>query len=105
MYTYQATVVKVVDGDTVDLDVDLGFSIHRKERFRLSDINAPEVSTTAGLEAKAYMIGRLPIGTVVTITTKKDRADNYGRFLANIFLGDVNLNQEMLSTGHAVKYP
>lgn len=102
MYNYRATVVRVVDGDTVDLLVDLGFAISRKERFRLAEINCPETTTPEGLEAKRYVTELLAPGQVVTIDTKKDRTDRYGRFIATIWLGEVNLNHKIVDDGHAV---
>lgn len=103
MYKYQATVDKIVDGDTVDLTVDQGFHNYRKIRTRLLGINAPEVSTLEGRVARDWLREHLPIGTNVQIQTFREPGDKYGRWLAMIespALGDVA--QAMLSTGHAV---
>ena len=96
--------MRVVDGDTVWLDVDLGFEIRRREDFRLYGINAPELSTPEGKAAAAWLTAKLPPGQVVTVQTLKDKREKYGRYLAAIVLGDVNLNAALVDAGHAVPY-
>jgi micrococcal nuclease len=110
MYEYRATLLKVVDGDTVDLRVDLGFSVHVEERFRLLGINTPEMSSKDATEraraqaATKYMADLMSKGPV-TIRTKKDESDKYGRMLATIVNGaGVVVNEEMIRAGHAVAY-
>jgi micrococcal nuclease len=103
MYQYYATVGRVVDGDTVDLEVDLGFHMVARIRFRLTGINAPEMSTVDGPQAKMHLQSLLPVGTSVRITTAK--ADKYGRWLAVIYdQRERSVNQLMLDAGHAVRY-
>lgn len=84
MYQYQATVLRVVDGDTVDLDFDLGLRVHSTQRVRLFGINAPERYTEAGRVAFAALCAMLPVGKVVTVDTHKDKTEKYGRWLADI---------------------
>ena len=108
LYHYRAEVVRVVDGDTVVMDVDLGFSIKRREKLRLKYINAPELSTDAGPAAKDFLAGILA-GKEIEIETTKDALDKYGRMLAVIWASEpgksqVNVNQAMLDTGHATRY-
>ena len=55
IYIYKAELIRVIDGDTVELIIDLGFDTSRHERFRLYGIDAPEVNTAAGKEAKAWL--------------------------------------------------
>lgn len=111
LYWYKAALVKVVDGDTLDLDVDLGFRVHVHERIRLLGINAPEVtgaSKPAGLQAAQWLDGQIggPGGQVLLQVSGQDK---YGRWLGTIYRDDgtgqlVNLNQALLQAGHAVAY-
>lgn len=106
MYEYQATVIRVVDGDTVDLNVDLGLNTFTKERVRLYGINAPEKNTPQGPLSTARLKELLPVGIGVTITTFKDKKEKYGRYLAVItFPGrDRSINQQMVDEHFAVPY-
>lgn len=108
IYTYKATVVKVVDADTVDLEVDLGFSVSIKERFRFHRINAWETrgaEKEKGLLAKTFAQEKLPEGEEITIKTVKDAKGKYGRYLVEIWLKKTgkwyNLNDELVKLGHA----
>lgn len=105
-------VTKVVDGDTVYGDVDLGFNIgSRRMEFRFAGINTPETrgeTRTAGLASKKY-VEDLILNKDVVILTKKDSKEKYGRYLAEIFYLDstnnyVSLNQELVSKGLAVPF-
>ena len=102
MYEYKARVDKVVDADTLDLIIDLGFHTFVTKRVRLTDINAPERFTDHGKIVKE----KLPVGSVVLIKTKIDSTDKYGRVLAEIFMGNdnVSLNKTLLNNGLAVPY-
>lgn len=102
MYTYRASVIRVVDADTVWLEVDLGFDVRRRDSFRLYGINAPEMSTPEGVAAKAWLAKALPGDLIVT--TEKDRREKYGRYLATLWVGQVNINQALVDAGHAVAY-
>ena len=79
-YIYQATLERVVDGDTVDIVIDLGFSTFRKERIRLYGVDAPEIKTPEGRYVKSVLIDRLNEDGL-KIRTVKDRRDKYGRYL------------------------
>lgn len=104
--------VRVVDGDTIDVDIDLGFYVWiRKQRIRLLDIDAPEVrgeSKEAGLAASEYLKGLIDGKTVIIRTAKGkdgvDRDDSFGRWLATIYLDGLDVNEEMMRAGHAVPY-
>lgn len=103
LYNYEAKVVKVIDGDTIDFDVSLGFDVTRRIRTRLKGINAPEVSTAEGREARDWLRKNLPVGQPVLITTSKYPGDKYGRWLATVqceVFG--NVAERMLAEGHAV---
>jgi micrococcal nuclease len=101
IYIYKSELIRVVDGDTVDLIIDLGFDTSRKERFRLYGIDAPEMRTEAGKEAKAWLWEALqPLEAIyvqtIQLSTKAKR-DKYGRFLAVLYddLGDIDANRAM----------
>ena len=102
LYTYNAKVVKVIDGDTVDVMMDLGFEVFKKVRCRLAGINAPEVSTDEGKVARSFLTGALPVDTPVIVYSKD--YDKYGRSIAVIFQDNVNISKMMLDSGHAVVY-
>ena len=95
VYEYSCKIVRVVDGDTVDVDIDLGFGIWmRNERIRLHGIDTPE-SRTRDLEEKKYGILAkeqvkyfLPEGSIQTLITVKDKAGKFGRILGKFKLED-----------------
>ena len=112
LYHYKMTVVRVVDGDTVYGDVDLGFNVgNKKMEFRLAKINTPEIKGStreAGLTSKKYVEDKI-MGKEVIIVTKKDTKEKYGRYLAEIFYKDetdnfVSLNAELVQKGLAVPF-
>lgn len=82
MYQYRATVVRWIDGDTVDLDVDLGFHVITRQRFRLLGVDTPERGEPGYGEARQCAESVLPTGAVVTVETIK--TDKYGRWLADL---------------------
>lgn len=112
VFEYQAKVVRVVDGDTVEVDIhkDVGFGLHLdiRKTVRLLGINAPEsVGPTAkdGIASKALLSAILTPGTEVLMRTEKpDPKDKYGRFLAVIWHDGLNLNEHMVVAGAAVSY-
>lgn len=102
-FHYAATVGRVVDGDTLDVDIDLGMRIHFKARLRLAHVNCPEKNTPEGVAAKNYVEGLLPPVTVVMVSTAKP--DKYGRALADVQLGDGrDLAHLLIDGGFAVPY-
>jgi len=109
MYEYKIKeVVKVVDGDTIDIIVDLGFDLTKKERVRLAGIDTPESRTKdleekeLGLEAKEFLERRISDCDSLWVSTEKD--GKYGRMLGTIWCGVININQEMVSRGYAWAY-
>ena len=101
MYTYAAKLIEVIDGDTVDLLIDLGFGVHVKERCRLYGIDAPEMPTDAGRNAKSRLeslIGAvtvdLHVQTVKMPRRPKEKTDKYGRYLAVLYDGLHSLKQD-----------
>jgi len=103
MYEYKAFVKKVVDGDTIDVTIDLGFNVQYTERVRLARINAPELSTDAGKLVKTFMVDSLE-GKNVTIKTEKNKFDKYGRWIAEIYYNEQSINQLLLDKNMAVPY-
>jgi len=104
-------VERVVDGDTLDLAVDLGFKVQVRERFRLIGVDTPEVyganKSTEGEKASAFVKDLLPQGTPVVVETSKGTG-KYGRWLATIYPDDGDdrsLNQRLLDEGLAKPYP
>ncbi|MGB0723763.1 MAG: thermonuclease family protein, partial [Gammaproteobacteria bacterium] len=88
MYEYNCKIVKVVDGDTVDVDIDLGFGVWmRNERVRLYGIDAPESRTSDkeekkyGLASKEYVQDLMPKDSTQVLRTMKDKAGKFGRIL------------------------
>lgn len=112
MFEYNATLIRVVDGDTVWLDVDLGFRTHVRIDVRLLGINTPEVvgaSRAAGLAARAELVRLCGLRQLRVETLKADSADKYGRWLATIYAiqpdgTETNVNQALISGGFAVPY-
>ena len=110
MHEYKAKVVKVVDGDTIDVDLDLGFGIWlRNERVRLYGIDTPE-SRTRDKEEKVYgkaaaaFLKKWVTAGGVKIKTHKDAKGKFGRILGEVWCFDTNVNQKMIEEHHAVEY-
>ena len=108
-YLYNATLVKVVDGDTVDLNVDLGFYNTAKIRFRFTGMDAPEVrgeSRVEGKRSKEYVIDKLTHAKRIRVVSEK--TGKWGRWLGTIYYdngdGLINLNESMVTEGYAVEY-
>ena len=115
MYTYRAKLDRVVDGDTVDLFVDLGFNIWIKDRFRLLDIDTPELrggteqTKAAARKAKEFVENLFgQYNNECEVLSQKDTKGKYGRWLATIILvgnkedsKEVNLNERLIEAGLA----
>lgn len=105
MYEYAATVLRIVDGDTLHATIDLGFDQRVDKTLRLAGIDAPEKNTPEGFAALAWLEQRLALsGMRVLITTEKDRREKYGRYLAWLVDGEDSINMQMIDAGHAVPY-
>jgi micrococcal nuclease len=99
--SYMATILRVIDGDTVDARVELGLETSRVVRLRLDGMDAPELKTARGVEVASELRGMLE-GQMARVEIL--RKEKYGRYLAVIWLGDKNVNAWMISTGRAVEY-
>jgi len=112
MFTYQATVLRIIDGDTVDVDIDLGFEVWlRNQRIRLYGIDTPESRTSDKVEkvfgnlAKDKILSFCPVGAKIVLQTKADDSrGKYGRILGELIVDDVNVNQYMVDNSYAVEY-
>ena len=122
MYEYRVEIVRVVDGDTVDVDIDLGFGVWlKKQRVRLYGIDTPESRTRDlnekkyGLMAKEYLKERISNGAI--LKTRLDGKGKYGRILGEFIVLDdagtgalndnevrVNVNEEMIDKHYGVAY-
>lgn len=98
------SVLKVVDGDTVDIRLDLGFRIYTDVRLRLYGINAPERFTVAGPAAKEYLEGLLAAEPALTLRTFKDRRDGFGRYIGDLRGVHGSISRLMVEGGHATRY-
>mgnify|MGYP000243866594 FL=1 len=117
MYEYRATLLKIVDGDTVDVDIDLGFGIVlSNQRIRLYGIDTPE-SRTRDLEEKKcgklatkYIEDHIKVGSTFTLRSRLDKKGKYGRILGELicfvpeFDREMSLNDSMIIKKLAVKY-
>ena len=111
MYEYTCTVTRVVDGDTIDVILDLGFSILHKCRVRLYGIDTPESRTrdkdekVRGKLAAKILEDSINNGTKVILRSKlKDSKGKYGRVLGEVIVDDININELMVKKYLAVAY-
>ena len=118
-YIYRCKVTRVVDGDTVDADIDLGFNMIYKERIRLMGIDTPESRTrnkrekTLGKASKARLQElvksnnpgvRGKKGTPIYLQTSKEGKGKFGRILGTLWVGTTNINEQLVAEGHARPY-
>jgi micrococcal nuclease len=101
VYQYAARLVRVVDADTLVLDLDLGFYQWRLNRsYRLARINAPELATPEGVLAKAALVDRLSDTDHYLVATQK--ADSFDRWIVELYADGANLSDWLVANGHAV---
>ncbi len=113
LFTYDATIRRVVDADTLIIGIEVAPGIWLEEKLRLRGLDAPELSTAEGKAAKRFVDHLLPAGTAVVVSTTKP--DKYDRYLADVFIGATSggeagatmeavfLNNALLEHGHAVR--
>jgi len=111
MYDYNCKVERIVDGDTIDVVLDLGFDILYRTRVRLYGIDTPESRTrdleekARGLLAKEYLSTKIKNAENIVIQTKlKDSRGKFGRVLGSVIADGVNLNNQLTLNHHAVAY-
>lgn len=98
-YTYEAKLIKVIDGDTLIASVDLGFGLSTVQTLRLRGLDAREVESRQGKEAKEFLEHELAQGPLVIRTV---RSDKYDRYLVDLWVNGVYLNQKLVDEGFAV---
>jgi len=107
MYTYKAVLDRVVDGDTIDAHIDLGFDITIHKRIRLAGIDTPESRTRdleekkRGLASKDRLIELLGDGNFIL---KSKEVGKYGRVLGTLHIDDMNINDTLVTEGFATEY-
>ena len=119
MYEYSCRIVRVVDGDTVDIDIDLGFDVWlKKQRIRLYGVDTPESRTRDleekkyGLAAKKFVEKHLPLGSKQTLRTRLDDRGKFGRILGEFVLTTqwegkdipTTINEQLVRQRYGVKY-
>lgn len=114
MYEYRVKkVTNVVDGDTIDVDIDLGFNISYSQRVRLAGIDTPESRTSdkaekvLGLEAKEYLKYKLKDAKLIVVKTElPDSSEKYGRILGWVYVdgNTISVNDQMIEDGYAWGY-
>ena len=111
MYEYQSKIVRVVDGDTIIVDIDLGFDVILKNQsLRLAGVDTPETRTKdilekkCGILAKEYVQSLLKKGDIHIIKTTLDKKGKFGRILADFRIGTVFLSELLIGKGYAAKY-
>lgn len=116
-YQYKAKIIKVIDGDTVDVDIDLGFDVHlTKQRIRFKGVDTPESRTRDMLEkkygilAKDFVKSYLKVGQWATLKTFKDGKGKFGRILGDFIVYDskkdayVSLVGQIIENHYGVAY-
>jgi micrococcal nuclease len=109
-WVYRARCERLIDGDTIIARLDMGLHVERVERIRLSFINAPEMGTPEGRAAQTFALGWMAVAATVApypLLIETFKTDDYGRWLGTIWraIDAACLNDDMLTTGHAVQYP
>ena len=116
-HEYPVKITRVVDGDTVDADIDLGFNEYKKDRIRLIGIDTPESRTrnkkekVLGLASKARLkelIANAPVGKrgkkIIYLKTTKDGKGKFGRILGTLFINGIDVCETLIDEGHARAY-
>jgi micrococcal nuclease len=107
-YTYDVIIRSIYDGDSVRVDIDLGFNNWELDMpVRFYGIDAPEIrgdERPEGLISKAWLEEHMPVGSKVLMKSHKDKSDKYGRYLATFYVDGVNINEKMVSEGFAEVY-
>ena len=111
MYEYNVKILKVIDGDTVDVDIDLGFGVWlHKERVRMMGIDTPESRTRDleekkfGLLAKEWLMEKLDGEELIVTTEVDNEKGKFGRILGTVWAEGININEQMIEEHMAVRY-
>ena len=109
MFTYDAKLIKVIDGDTIDAEIDLGFHVFVRKRIRLYKIDAPEVRTkdlnekALGKKAKLRLLEILDSNDGHFVL-KSYGLGKFGRCLGEIFINNLSINETLIKEEHASRY-
>ena len=109
MFKYNAKLIRVIDGDTIDAEIDLGFHTFVKKRIRLYKIDAPETRTRdksekiLGKKAKSRLLEILNSNSG-TFVLRSHGIGKFGRCLGEIFINNVSINETLIKEGHASRY-
>lgn len=116
MYEYKCVIVGHIDGDTIDVDIDLGFDVFLKDvRFRLTGIDTPEKFTNDaeervfGMASSKRLSELLPVGATVVVKSGVNKSgknikEKWNKWLGEFFVNDVSINKQMIEEGYAVAY-
>lgn len=106
LYYYKAEVIKVYDGDTITVDIDLGMGVWlRAQKIRLANINTPEIrgdEREEGLKSRDWLRDKI-LGKEIFLKTIKDKKGKYGRWLGEVWLNEENVNELLVEKGMAEK--
>lgn len=108
LYLYSGKIERVLDGDTLDVTIDVGFNIKSKDRIRIFGVNAPEMSTPEGIKAKEFLEGLIQVnGLDIVFYSIKDKRETFGRYLGVLYFGKdalklppKSINKIILEAGH-----
>lgn len=108
-FTYKAKLIKVIDGDTIDAKIDLGFDVWVKKRIRLFNIDTPEVRTKDLAEKKKGLTAKSRLIEILNESNNEfcivsHGVGKYGRCLGELFIGENNINKQLILEGHAEEY-
>ncbi|WP_294402666.1 thermonuclease family protein [uncultured Clostridium sp.] len=105
-YFYEnVEIIKIIDVDTIDVGIDLGFDLWKNARIRFYGINAPEITGVEkplGIIARDFLIKLTPVNSFIKLQTLGQ--DKFGRWLGIIYKDDLNVNEYLVKEGHAVEY-
>lgn len=109
LYQYAVKVNRVVDGDTLDVDIDLGFNVKLSgKRLRIKGVDCPERNTIEGSNAKSFTvlwtINQMNNNKPILVSVESHKGDKYGRILASVWSDGQDLAQQLILAGHGVVY-
>lgn len=111
LHTYRCEILRVLDGDTVDVHVDLGFGVFTRQRLRIYGVNSPEKDTDAGKDALLFVSGLLYQASEVLIRTMKqssrsdaEKREKFGRYLVHVVVDGEPLTDLIIKAGHGKAY-
>jgi micrococcal nuclease len=106
-YRYVTLLLAIVDGDTIHAEIRLGCDVRTRQTIRFYGVNAPEMSTAAGVASKEFVVrwfaDNAPDG-LFTLETVKDKREKYGRYLGILYANGRSLNDDLVAAGMAVPY-